>query len=126
MIKPRAVDPEMVGKYPASVMSGAGRFYDQVLEYRVWCHPERGAPDEYEGEDYFYAFETYEEALRFSQDTPGAEVPLVLVKQLEWIDEPSPGKYIHKKVKRIAEWQVSWLEKSKREEGSIEAFLRKQ
>ena len=46
---PLAIDENMVGEYPALVKSGAGYFYDDVLEYRVWCHPERGALDEYEG-----------------------------------------------------------------------------
>ena len=36
--------------------SGGGYFYDEVLEYRVWVHPERGGPDHHEGEDYFHAF----------------------------------------------------------------------
>ena len=32
---PIAVAPERVGKFPAIVKSGAGYFYDEVLEYRV-------------------------------------------------------------------------------------------
>src|SRR5882724_11360743 len=40
---PVAVDPTRVGSFPGSTKSGAGFFYDQVLEYRVWLHPERGA-----------------------------------------------------------------------------------
>jgi putative acetyltransferase len=120
---PKAIDPEMVGEYPALSKSGAGYFYDDVLEYRVWCHPERGAPDEFEGEDYYYAFETYEEALEFSEATDGAESPLVLVRQREWINEPSQGIYLHERGERITEWQVEWLVDSKREEDSIAAFL---
>jgi len=34
--------------------------YPAVLEYRVWCHPERGTPDEDDGSDYYYAFESFE------------------------------------------------------------------
>lgn len=41
---PTAIAPATVGSYPGSVKSGAGYFYDEVLEYRVWLHPERGAP----------------------------------------------------------------------------------
>ena len=32
-----------VGSFPAATKSGGGYFYDEVLEYRVWLHPERGA-----------------------------------------------------------------------------------
>ena len=60
---PEVLDPSRVGTYPALVKSGGGYVWDAVLEYRVWCHPERGAPDEDDGDDYYYAFETYDEAL---------------------------------------------------------------
>ena len=33
---PVAIDPARVGTYPADTKSGAGYFYDDVLEYRVW------------------------------------------------------------------------------------------
>lgn len=36
---PTVVDLHMVGKYPVLTKSGGGYFYDEVLEYRVWCHP---------------------------------------------------------------------------------------
>ena len=49
---PVAVDPEAVGTYPASVGAGGGYVWDEVLEYRVWCHPERGAPDEQDGDEH--------------------------------------------------------------------------
>lgn len=121
---PTAIDPELVGEYPASVYSGAGYFFDEVLEYRVWCHPERGAPDDFDGEDYFYAFETYEEALEFSGETQGAENPLALILQREWVNEPQPGQFIHEQGERMTEWQVEWLSRSKRQPGAIEAFIR--
>lgn len=44
-IFPVAVDEKMVGEYPAEAKSGGGYFYDDVLEYRVWCRPWLGAPD---------------------------------------------------------------------------------
>lgn len=113
----------MVGKYPALAGSGAGFFYDDVLEYRTWCHPEHGAPDKYSGDDYYCAFASYEDALGFSNATKGAEAPLVLVLQKEWIDEPEPGSYSHEKCERITEWQVEWLADSKRDENSISCFL---
>ena len=60
---PDAVDSNLVGTYPASACAGGGLVWDEVLEYRVWCHPERGAADSHDGSDYYYAFATYAEAL---------------------------------------------------------------
>lgn len=121
---PSAIKPELVGEYPAYAKSGAGYFFDEVLEFRVWCHPERGAPDEFEGEDYYYAFENYEEALAFSNELEGAEEPLVLIRQLEWINEPNPGEFIHERGERIAEWRPEWLDRGARKPGQIEEFIR--
>jgi hypothetical protein len=90
---PAVLNPAEVGNYPASCCSGGGFVWDAVLEYRVWCHPERGAPDEADGNDYFYAFETFEEADAFARATMGAEEPLALVLQREYIDEYEPGCY---------------------------------
>lgn len=73
--------------------------------------------------DYFAAFAQYESALAFSQAHKGAEPPLVLVRQLESIDEPSPGIYQHHSAVRITEWQPQWLPGSKRESDSIAKFL---
>jgi len=120
---PDAIDPSLVGEYPALVKSGAGYFFDHVLEYRVWCHPERGAPDEAEGDDYYYAFKSHDDALAFFKATPGAEEPLALVRQLEWIDEPEDGHLTHERGERITEWQVEWLADGPRTPGAIEAFL---
>jgi len=97
--------------------------WDDVLEYRVWCHPERGAPDTEEGNDYYYAFATYEEALEFSHNTTGAEEPLALIRQLEYITEPSPGEYRHVKEERIAEWPVEFLRRPRRTANTIPDFL---
>jgi putative acetyltransferase len=57
-------------------MAGAGYVWDDVLEYRVWCHPERGSPDLDKGSGYYHAFATYAEALEFSERTEGAEARL--------------------------------------------------
>lgn len=97
--------------------------WDAVLEYRVWCHPERGAADVADGSDYFYSFETSEEALRFSEETEGAEAPLALVLQEEYIDEPEPGKYVQVREQRIAEWPVSFLSRPRRTPTTIPNFL---
>ncbi len=120
---PLAVDIDSVGSYPGSTKSGAGYFYDHVLEYRVWLHPERGAADRANGGDYYLAFAQYEKAVDFSKQNAGAEPPLVLVRQLEWVNEPEPGRYIHEKGERITEWQPEWLHDSKRSEKSIETFI---
>jgi putative acetyltransferase len=97
--------------------SGAGYFYDEVLEYRVWINPPEG------GDDYYKAFPTYEEGLAFSGSTVGADEPLVLIRQLEWIDEPQRGNYVRKTGERITEWKVEWLDGSKRSAGAIDRFL---
>jgi len=60
MSHPAVFDPDLVGTYPATAKSGGGYVWDEVLEYRVWCHPERGAPDEADGSDYYYPFASYE------------------------------------------------------------------
>ena len=121
---PIAIDIEKVGEYPALCKSGAGYFFDHVLEYRVWCHPENDAPDDFEGEDFYYAFPTYEEALNFSQQTQGAEEPLVLIRQLEWINEAEPGIFEHCKGERLTEWLPEWLVGEARKEGDIEKFIK--
>jgi hypothetical protein len=121
---PLAVDPNRVGTYPAETKSGAGYFYDDVLEYRVWLHPERGAERLNGDNDYFLAFAQFERAEAFSKTTPGAGEPLALVRQLEWIDEPQAGHYIPKKGTRITEWQVRWLAADKRNPESIQEFMK--
>jgi hypothetical protein len=120
---PDVIAPSLIGKYPANTFSGGGYFYDHILEYRVWCHPELGAPDEYDGDDYYYCFATYNDALSFHQRTKGSEKPLVLIKQFEWIDEPSPGQFIHKHGERITEWLPEWLIDSLRDHDSIPNFI---
>jgi hypothetical protein len=120
---PPVVDKKLVGTYPASVKSGGGYVWDAVLEYRVWCHPERGAPDEADGDDYYFAFASYEEALGFSQRTVGAEKPLALILQEEFISEPEPGKYIHVKERRITEWPVEFLNRPPRTASTISDFM---
>lgn len=120
---PRAIDPKRVGKYPALAKSGAGYVWDEVLEYRVWCCPAAGAPDEEDGSDYYYAFSNYPDALRFSRRTKGGKAPLALILQREHINEPEPGKYEHVKRRRITEWRVEWLSRSKRDKNTIRDFL---
>ena len=66
---PIAIEPTKVGWYPAFTKSGAGYFFDGVLEYRVWIHPRDGGPELEEGDAnvYYCAFPSYEEALRCFQ-----------------------------------------------------------
>jgi hypothetical protein len=103
---PVAIDPTKVGTYPPDAKSGAGYFYDDVLEYRVWLHPDRGATPLNGDEDYFVAFAQYERAEAFSKTTAGAEQPIVLVRQREWIAEPMPGKFHAERGDRVTEWRV--------------------
>jgi hypothetical protein len=120
---PSIKDPYLVGEYPALAKAGGGYVWDDVLEYRVWCHPHDGAPDIEEGNDYYYSFETYEEALKFSEENTGSESPLALILQEEYIDEPEPGKYIHVKSQRLTEWPVEFLSRPRRNENTIPNFF---
>jgi putative acetyltransferase len=120
---PDAVDPDLVGTYPATAGSGGGYVWDEVLEYRVWCHPERGAADLDEGSDYYYVFATFTEAAAFSGSTAGAEAPLVLILQREYIDEPRPGEYRHVRKERVTEWPVEGLRRPRRTPRTIPDFL---
>jgi putative acetyltransferase len=87
------------------------------LEYRVWCYPASG------GDDYFYAFATYPKALAFFRRTKGAEEPLALIRQNEYIDEPKPGRFVHVKKRRVTEWPVEFLTRPKRTSRTIPDFL---
>lgn len=120
---PKVKDPSLVGEYSALAKAGGGYVWDDVLEYRVWCHPHDGAPDTEDGDDYYYVFETYEEAFAYSQSNQGCEEPLALVLQNEYIDEPAAGKYVHVKEQRLTEWQVEFLKRPRRTENTIPDFF---
>lgn len=114
---PDVVDPALVGTYAASAMAGGGYVWDEVLEYRVWCHAEDGGDDDY------YAFATYGEALACSNEEAGAEEPLALIRQREYIDEPTSSHYIHVREERTAEWPCEFLRRPRRTPQTIPAFL---
>lgn len=120
---PDAIDPDKVGEYAALSKSGGGFVWDAVLEYRVWCCPANGAADEEDGSDYFFAFATYSEALDFSQEREGADKPIVLILQSEFIDQPEPGQYEHVREERITEWPVEFLSRPKRDAFTIPDFM---
>ena len=122
-IAPPVKSPRRVGAYPAWTKAGGGYVWDAVLEYRVWLHPERGAPDRYGGNDWFLAFATHEAALAFARAQPGAEAPLALILQREYIDEPRPGQYRHVRARRVAEWPVEFLARPRRDRYTIAEFL---
>jgi len=123
MSYPTVLDPQLVGTYSAVAKAGGGFVWDEVLEYRVWCHPEHGAPDEADSSDYYFAFATYEEAEEFARSNPGTEEPLALVLQREYIDEPEDGQYVHVREERVAEWPVEFLTRPRRTEQTIPAFM---
>lgn len=122
-IPPAVLDRDRVGSYPASVKSGGGYVWDAVLEYRVWCHPERGAEDLDDGNDYYYAFADHDAARDFARQTPGAEAPLALILQREFIDEPAKGQYVHVRRERVTEWPVDFLRRPRRTDRTIPEFL---
>jgi len=121
---PLAVAPEKVGSYDALAGAGGGFVWDEVLEYRVWCHPELGAPDEENGNDYYYAFASYEEAHEYRGNLEGAEEPVALILQREYIEEAVAGEYRHVKEERVAEWPVEFLSRPRRTASTIPDFLR--
>ncbi len=123
MTYPPVFDPAIVGTFPATAKAGGGYVWDEALEYRVWCHPEHGAPDEADGGDYFHAFASCAEASAFAAGATGAEAPLALILQREFIDEPSPGQYVHVREERIAEWPVAFLARPRRTARTIPDFL---
>src|SRR5262245_46361227 len=107
---PAAVDPSKVGDYPAVAGAGGGYVWDEVLEYRVWCHPKEGS------DDYYYAYPSYDKArqaadsLRTTDETIAeVESPLVLILQKEHINEPKPGQYVHVTGARTTEWPPEFL-----------------
>ena len=120
---PSVLDLDLVGTYSAVAKAGGGYVWDEVLEYRVWCRPERGAADSEDESDHYYAFASYAEARECSDSVAGAEEPLALVLQREYIDEPTPGEYVHKREERIAEWPVEFLSRPRRTERTIPDFL---
>ena len=120
---PAVLDADLVGTYPATAKAGGGYVWDAVLEYRVWCHPERGAPDEADDSDYYYAFASYAEAVECSRSTTGAERPLALVLQEEYISENEPGVYVHMRERRVAEWPTEFLARPRRTPRTIADFL---
>ena len=66
---------------------------------------------------------SYPKALRFSQDYAGADEPIALTLQREYIDEPEPGKYKYVKRERVTEWPVEFLSRPRRDENTIRDFL---
>ena len=120
---PPVINATLVGSYPAEAKAGGGYVWDAVLEYRVWLHPEDGAPDKADGSDYYYAFDTFEEADAFARETTGAEEPLALVLQREFIDEPETGVYMHVREERVAEWPVAFLQRPQRTDQTIPDFM---
>lgn len=120
---PDAIDPNTVGDYDARAYAGGGYTWDAVLEYRVWMHPERGAPDQFDGSDYYVPFATYAEAREYSETHAGCEEPLALVLQRKYIDEPEPGVFAHVTTERITEWPPEFLLRPRRTERTIPDFF---
>ena len=120
---PEVKDKAKIGSYPALTKAGGGYVWDEVLEYRVWCYVCDGAEDLAEGSDYFYPFATYEEAASFQQEESSSRRLLALVLQKEYIDEPEPEQYYHRKEERITEWQVEYLRRPRRTRSTIPKFM---
>ncbi len=120
---PEVLDSNLVGHYEAASKAGGGYVWDAVLEYRVWCYPRDGAEDLYDGDDYYYPFESCEEAIEFTNSHKGAQEPLALVLQKEYIDESKQDDFIHVKEERITEWPVTFLSRQRRNKNTIPDFM---
>jgi len=120
---PSVLHPDRIGSYPATVGSGGGYVWDAVLEYRVWCCPSRGAPDEEDGSDYYYVFASFEEAMAYAESNPGTEHPIALVLQREYIEEPEPGEFVRVREERMTEWPVEFLERPRRTDETLDRFF---
>lgn len=120
---PQVQDKELVGTYPGLVNSGGGYVWDDVLEYRVWCSPLEGAPDTEDGDDYYYIFDNYEEALKYSEENIGSDEPVALILQEEYISETKAGEYVHVKEQRLTEWPVEFLSRPRRNTNTISNFF---
>ena len=124
-IYPQVKDEKLVGTYPGFVNSGGGYVWDDVLEYRVWCFPLNGAPDIEDGDggDFYYFFDKYDEALKYSEENIRCEKPLALVLQEEYISGAEPSGYIHVKEQRLTEWPVEFLSRPRRTFDTIPNFF---
>jgi len=120
---PDAENADLIGTFPGLAKAGGGYVWDEVLEYRVWMYPRDGAPDEQNGDDYYYVFSNYVDAKLFSDENVGAGSPLALILQREYIDEPTPGNYRHVEEQRIAEWPAEFLSRPRRNENTIPDFF---
>jgi hypothetical protein len=120
---PEAEDPERVGEFPATAHAGGGYVWDAVLEYRVWCYPRCGAEDKADGSDYYYAFASFAEAQAFAESAAGAQEPLALVRQGEYIEEEEPDQFVHVRSPRVTEWPVEFLRRPRRTPRTIPDFL---
>lgn len=121
---PDAIDSTKLGDYAAVVGAGGGYVWDEVLEYRVWCHPKDGS------EDYFYSYATYDEACRAADSIRDSdesvalvEDPLVLILQREYINEREPGVFEHVTTERMAEWAPEHLSRPRRTKQTIPEFF---
>ena len=59
----------------------------------------------------------------FAAKTPGAEEPLALIRQDEYLDEPEPGRFVHVREVLVAEWPVQFLRRPRRTARTIPDFL---
>ena len=60
---------------------------------------------------------------RGSQSVEGAEEPLALIRQREYMAEPNPGEYFHVKAEPIIEWPPEFLSRPRRTRNTIPDFL---
>lgn len=113
---PAVFDEDLVGFFDVETHAGGGYVWDEVLEYRVWVHVD-------DDDDSVNVFPDYPSAKAFADTTEGAESPIALILQREYIEEPEPGCYNHVVESRVTEWPIEFLSRPRRTEKTIPDFL---
>ncbi|OYP34616.1 GCN5 family acetyltransferase [Rhodopirellula sp. MGV] len=113
---PPVLDEDLVGFFETETFAGGGLVWDAVLEYRVWVHSD-------DADDCVNVFRCYRDARAFSEATLGAESPVALILQRQYIDEVEEGQYVHVQESRMTEWPVEFLARPARTEQTIPEFL---
>jgi len=102
---------------PAAAMLGCGTGVPSVVSPGTRC---RGSSAR---ERLVLCLRDVRRSYRIREDNGGNRGTLALILQEEYIDESSPGEYVHVKSRRVTEWPVEFLSRPRRSERTIPDFL---
>lgn len=119
---PLAAEPSLVGTYSGRSKSGGATSMTTSLSTESGSIPSR------ERRHWLETMTTSPRSRNTSRRWPSrrrtrCRATVVVLRQLESINEPSPGVYRHQSGARITGWLPQWLLGSKREPDSITKFL---